>query len=151
MTGRVRARSVDPMSETLSPSPAADAALPQSRHLATEVPGPRSQQLHADRASQVTAGFGTALPVFVNRADGGIIEDVDGNRLIDFASGIAVTSVSAANQRVRERVTAQLQRFTHTCFMVTEYESFTEVCRWLNAHTPGDFDKRTALFTTGAE
>lgn len=139
------------MSQTLSHTPAHTAPLPQSRHLATEVPGPRSQQLHADRASQVTAGFGTALPVFVSRADGGIIEDVDGNRLIDFASGIAVTSVGAANPRVRERVTAQLQRFTHTCFMVTEYESFTEVCRWLNANTPGSFDKRTALFTTGAE
>src|SRR5699024_8767337 len=150
MTGSVRRRSVSAMSETLSPSPAAE-ALPQSRHLATAVPGPRSDQLHADRASQVTTGFGTALPVFVSRADGGIIEDVDGNRLIDFASGIAVTSVGAANQRVRERVTAQPERFPHTCFMVTEYDSFTEVCRWLNAHTPGSFDKRTALFTTGAE
>lgn len=134
-------------------APTVDAAhgLPQSRHLATAVPGPRSEQLHAERQAQVTDGFGVALPVFVDRADGGIIQDVDGNRLIDFASGIAVTSIGASNPRVRQRVTAQLERFTHTCFMVTEYESFTEVCRWLNTHTPGDFDKRTALFTTGAE
>lgn len=127
------------------------APLPQSRHLATAIPGPTSQQLHAQRQAQVTDGFGTVLPVFVDRADGGIIQDVDGNRLIDFASGIAVTSLGASNPRVRERVAAQLERFTHTCFMVTEYESFTDVCRWLNAHTPGDFEKRTALFTTGAE
>lgn len=139
------------MSQTLSHTPAHAAPLPQSRHLATAVPGPRSQQLHAERQAQVTDGFGTALPVFIDRADGGILQDVDGNRLIDFASGIAVTSLGASNPRVRQRVTAQLDRFTHTCFMVTEYESFTEVCRWLNAHTPGDFDKRTALFTTGAE
>ena len=129
----------------------AAAPLPQSRHLATAVPGPRSLQLHAERAEQVSAGFGTALPVFIDRADGGILADVDGNRFIDFASGIAVTSVGAANPRVRRRVAAQLERFTHTCFMVTEYDSFTQVCRWLNRNTPGTFDKRTALFSTGAE
>src|SRR5699024_6486325 len=96
-------------------------------------------------------GFGITLPVFVQRADGGIIEDVDGNRLIDFASGIAVTSLGAANQRVAQRVAQQLEKLTHTCFLVREYESFTRVCAWLNRHTPGDFEKRTALFSTGAE
>ncbi|MCW2134342.1 aminotransferase class III-fold pyridoxal phosphate-dependent enzyme [Arthrobacter sp. VKM Ac-2550] len=125
--------------------------LPQSRHLATAIPGPRSQALHAERQAHVTDGFGIALPVFIDRADGGILQDVDGNRLIDFASGIAVTSIGASNPRVRERVAAQLERFTHTCFMVTEYESFTQVAKWLNEHTPGDFEKRTALFSTGAE
>ena len=99
----------------------------------------------------MSSGFGTALPVFIERADGGILQDVDGNRLIDFASGIAVTSVGAANARIRERVAVQLGKFTHTCFMVTEYDSFTQVCRWLNEHTPGNFPKRTALFSTGAE
>ncbi|GLB65854.1 aminotransferase class III-fold pyridoxal phosphate-dependent enzyme [Arthrobacter mangrovi] len=132
--------------QTSGPAP-----LPQSRHLATAIPGPRSEALHAERRAQVTDGFGIALPVFVERADGGILADVDGNRLIDFASGIAVTSIGASHPRVRERVAAQLERFTHTCFMVTEYESFTQVARWLNEHTPGDFEKRTALFSTGAE
>ncbi|WP_336714520.1 aminotransferase class III-fold pyridoxal phosphate-dependent enzyme [Arthrobacter sp. USHLN218] len=132
--------------QTAGPAP-----LPQSRHLATAIPGPRSEALHAERQAQVTDGFGIALPVFVERADGGILADVDGNRLIDFASGIAVTSIGASHPRVRERVAAQLERFTHTCFMVTEYESFTQVARWLNEHTPGDFEKRTALFSTGAE
>ena len=125
--------------------------LPQTRHLATAVPGPRSAELHARRQQEVTAGFGVTLPVFIDRADGGILQDVDGNRLIDFASGIAVTSVGAANPAVRERVAAQLERFTHTCFMVTEYSAFTEVCAWLNRHVPGGFEKRTALFSTGAE
>jgi 4-aminobutyrate aminotransferase / (S)-3-amino-2-methylpropionate transaminase / 5-aminovalerate transaminase len=127
------------------------APLPQSRHLATAIPGPRSAALHAERLAQVTDGFGVALPVFIDRADGGILQDVDGNRIIDFASGIAVTSIGASNRRVRERVAAQLERFTHTCFMVTEYESFTAVAKWLNEHTPGGFEKRTALFSTGAE
>ncbi|TXN29170.1 4-aminobutyrate--2-oxoglutarate transaminase [Lacisediminihabitans profunda] len=126
-------------------------ALPQSRHLAQPIPGPRSRELQAQRNGEVTSAFGTTLPVFIDRAEGGILQDVDGNRIIDFASGIAVTSVGATNAFVQARVAAQLERFTHTCFMVTEYEGFTEVCRWLNAHTPGSFDKRSALFSTGAE
>ncbi|GAA3690877.1 4-aminobutyrate--2-oxoglutarate transaminase [Arthrobacter ginkgonis] len=140
------------MTETLA-APAAPqlAPLPQSRHLATSIPGPRSLALHAERQAHVTDGFGVALPVFVDRADGGILQDVDGNRIIDFASGIAVTSIGASHAGVRERVARQLERFTHTCFMVTEYESFTQVAKWLNEHVPGAFDKRTALFSTGAE
>ncbi len=125
--------------------------VPQSRHLATSIPGPKSRTLHNKRMQEVTSGFGVTLPVFIDRAEGGILADVDGNRLIDFASGIAVTSVGASNPHVQARVAEQLGRFTHTCFMVTEYDSFTEVAAWLNAHTPGVFEKRTALFSTGSE
>ncbi|WP_460785108.1 aminotransferase class III-fold pyridoxal phosphate-dependent enzyme [Microbacterium tumbae] len=119
--------------------------------LVTEIPGPRSRELHAQRSQAVAAGFGVTLPVFIARAGESTLEDVDGNTLIDFASGIAVTSVGAANARVRENVAAQLELFTHTCFMVTEYEGFVRVAEWLNARTPGDFEKRTGLFSTGAE
>lgn len=126
-------------------------ALSQRRHLATEIPGPRSRELMIERREQVSNGFGAQLPVFIERADGGILLDVDGNQIVDLASGLGPTALGASNTRVRERLLAQLDRFTHTCFMTTEYESFVDVCRWLNEHTPGDFEKRTALFTTGAE
>lgn len=122
-----------------------------ARRLLTELPGPRSRDLEAERRRQVTDAFGNTMPVFIDHALNALLVDVDGNHLIDFASGIAVTSVGAANPRVARRAAAQLERFTHTCFMVTEYASFVDVCRWLNEHTPGDFEKRTALFTTGAE
>lgn len=122
-----------------------------ARRLTTELPGPRSRELEAERRRHVTDAFGITQPVFIDRALDALLVDVDGNHLIDFASGIAVTSVGAANPRVAKRAAAQLERFTHTCFMVTEYSSFVEVCRWLNENTPGDFEKRTALFTTGAE
>lgn len=125
--------------------------VPQRRHLETEIPGPRSREMMEDRRAQVSNGFGAQLPVFIERADGGILLDVDGNRIIDLASGLGPTSLGASNARVRERLVAQLDRFTHTCFMTTEYQSFVDVCRWLNEHTPGDYEKRTALFTTGAE
>ena len=125
--------------------------LPQTRHLATTIPGPASTALHLEREAHVSSGFGVTVPIFINRAEGGILEDVDGNRIIDLAAGIAVASVGATNTHVQARVALQMSKFTHTCFMVTEYDSFTQVAAWLNAHTPGDFDKRTALFSTGAE
>jgi 4-aminobutyrate aminotransferase/(S)-3-amino-2-methylpropionate transaminase len=120
-------------------------------HLLTEIPGPRSRALHAQRDAAVASGFGVTLPVFIASAGTSTLQDVDGNTLIDLASGIAVTSVGAANPRVRQNVAAQLDLFTHTCFMVTEYEGFVRVAEWLNDHVPGDFEKKTGLFSTGAE
>ncbi|WP_119695776.1 aminotransferase class III-fold pyridoxal phosphate-dependent enzyme [Microbacterium halotolerans] len=133
---------------TFAPPDAARLAAPS---VVTEIPGPRSRALHAERESAVSSGFGTVLPVFVDHAEGAVLVDVDGNRFIDLASGIAVTSIGAAHPRVAERIAQQAARFTHTCFMVTEYESFVRVAEWLNARVPGEWDKRTALFSTGAE
>ena len=123
----------------------------QRRRVVTALPGPRSTALQQRRDRALPPGLGTTLPVFVERAGGGIIVDVDGNQLVDFASGIAVTSVGASAPAVVGRVQAQAARFTHTCFLVTEYESYLDVADWLNEHTPGDHPKTTALFSTGAE
>lgn len=126
--------------------------LPEQRRiLKTAIPGPTSVELHEQRTAQLASGLGVALPVFVDHAGGGILVDVDGNHLIDLASGIAVTSVGAADPDVARRVAEQAERFTHTCFLVTEYQGFVDVAAALNRLTPGDHDKRTALFTTGAE
>src|SRR6476646_1382489 len=95
--------------------------LPQERRLVTAVPGPRSQELMARKSAAVADGVGVTLPVFVRRSAGGIVEDVDGNRLIDFGSGIAVTSVGNSAPAVVRRATEQLADFTHTCFMITPY------------------------------
>lgn len=138
------------MTDTLTSLPASG-EVAQRRLLQTPVPGPRSTELHAARGHEVARGFGTTLPVFVERAEGAILVDVDGNQLIDLASGIAVTSVGASHPRVAAAVAEQAARFTHTCFMVTEYEGFVDVARALNRLTPGDHEKRTALYTTGAE
>src|SRR5580698_10274791 len=127
------------------------AQLEQSRHLATAVPGPRSQELMARRAAALPAGVGTTLPVFAARASGGIVQDVDGNRFIDLASGIAVTTVGSSAPRVVAAVTEQVERFTHTCFQVTPYESYVAVCERLNALAPGDHEKRSFLVNSGAE
>ncbi|QIQ02401.1 4-aminobutyrate--2-oxoglutarate transaminase [Streptomyces liangshanensis] len=126
-------------------------AIPQERRLVTAVPGPRSLELQARREAVVAAGVASTLPVFAARAGGGILEDVDGNRLIDFGSGIAVTTVGASAEAVVRRATAQLADFTHTCFMVTPYEGYVEVCEKLAELTPGDHAKKSALFNSGAE
>lgn len=126
-------------------------AVPQERKLVTAIPGPKSQELQARRLTTVAGGVGSVLPVFTARAGGGIIEDVDGNRLIDFGSGIAVTSVGASAEAVVRRASAQLADFTHTCFMVTPYEGYVEVCEALAELTPGDHAKKSALFNSGAE
>ncbi|OBB68836.1 4-aminobutyrate--2-oxoglutarate transaminase [Mycolicibacterium monacense] len=125
--------------------------LEQSRHLATAIPGPKSQQLIDRKAAAVSRGVGTTMPVYAARAQGGIVEDVDGNRLIDLGSGIAVTTIGNAAPRVVEAVAAQAGRFTHTCFMVTPYEGYVAVAEALNRLTPGSGEKRSALFNSGSE
>jgi 4-aminobutyrate aminotransferase/(S)-3-amino-2-methylpropionate transaminase len=125
--------------------------VPQQRLVKTAIPGPRSQELHARKTAAVASGVGTTLPVYVTEAGGGIIVDADGNQLIDFGSGIAVVSVGNAAPRVVSRVQEQVAAFTHTCFMVTPYEGYVAVAEKLNELTPGDHDKRSALFNSGAE
>jgi 4-aminobutyrate aminotransferase/(S)-3-amino-2-methylpropionate transaminase len=126
-------------------------AVPQERRLVTDVPGPKSRELAARKSAAVADGVGVTLPVFVARAGGGVVEDVDGNRLIDFGSGIAVTSVGNSAEAVVRRASAQLADFTHTCFMITPYEGYVEVCEELARLTPGDHAKKSALFNSGAE
>ena len=123
----------------------------QERLLRTQIPGPRSVSLHERKAAAVAQGVGTMLPVYVERAGGGIVVDVDGNQLIDFGSGIAVVSVGNAAPRVVEAVQRQVADFTHTCFMITPYEEYVAVAEALNELTPGSFAKRSALFNSGAE
>ncbi len=125
--------------------------LEQSRHLATALPGPKSQALIDRKGAAVSRGVGTTMPVYAARAGGGIVEDVDGNRLIDLGSGIAVTTIGNASPRVVDAVAAQAADFTHTCFMITPYEEYVAVCEHLNRLTPVKGDTRSALFNSGSE
>ena len=123
----------------------------QERRLVTDLPGPRSTELMARMQAAVAAGVGTTMSVFAERAAGGIVVDVDGNHLIDLGSGIAVTTVGSSAPAVVERAKAQLEAFTHTCFMVTPYDAYVEVCEALAELTPGNHAKKSALFNSGAE
>jgi 4-aminobutyrate aminotransferase/(S)-3-amino-2-methylpropionate transaminase len=125
--------------------------LPQSRHIATEIPGPKSVQALARRKEAVSAGLGMAYPAIIARAEGAIMEDIDGNRIIDLGSGIGVVTVGNANPRVVSRVIEAAQAFTHTNFTTAPYLGYIEVCEALNELTPGKFAKKSILQNSGAE
>ena len=125
--------------------------LEQKRRITGSFPGPKSAALEARRASVVAKGVASSVPVYAADADGGIILDVDGNAFADLGSGIAVTSVGASDPAVVAAVQQQAEHFTHTCFMVTPYEGYVAVAERLAEVTPGDFEKRTVLFNSGAE
>jgi 4-aminobutyrate aminotransferase / (S)-3-amino-2-methylpropionate transaminase / 5-aminovalerate transaminase len=110
-----------------------------------------SVDIHKRRTAAVARGVASVISSYVDHAGGGALVDVDGREWIDFASGIAVTSVGNAAPRVVAAVREQVARFTHTCFMVAPYEAYVSVCETLNSVTPGDFEKRSALFNSGAE
>lgn len=123
----------------------------QRRLLKTEIPGPKSVALTQRRSQAISAGVAMAVPVYIENAGGGILQDVDGNQLIDLGSGIAVTTVGNAAPSVVEAANEQATRVTHTCFMVTGHEPYVELCERLNSLTPGDHEKRSVLFNSGAE
>ena len=125
--------------------------LPQKRSLVTEIPGPESLARLERKRAHVADGVGTMLPVFVVEAGGGVLVDVDGNSLIDLGSGIAVATVGNAAPSVVSRVQEQAAAFTHTCFMITPYDGYVDVCAALAELTPGDHPKKSALFNSGAE
>src|SRR5690242_17734563 len=119
--------------------------------LRTPIPGPRSQALMLRREKAVVRAAYHATPIFVAKAEGAVIEDVDGNRLLDFAGGIGCLNTGHRAPTVVEAVRRQLDQFLHTSFNVLPYESYVAVCERLNALTPGKFRKKTLLVNTGAE
>ena len=126
-------------------------SIAQKRNLVTAIPGPKSTELIKRRAEAVSASLGTAFPVFIERAEGAIILDVDGNSILDLSAGIAVLNVGHSAEKVIENVKTQIDAFTHTCFMVVPYTGYVEVCEALNRLTPGTHKKKSALFNSGAE
>lgn len=119
--------------------------------LVTEIPGPRSRELWAQRNTAVSTAVSVALPIFVSRAWDGYLEDVDGNVLIDLASGIGVSNVGNGNELVIEAVQKQIRDFAHVCFAITPYKEYVAVCERLNAAAPGDHAKKSVLVNSGAE
>ena len=122
-----------------------------SIELKTSIPGPRSKQLAARRAQAVPRGVSQLTPVFVSRSEGAVIEDVDGNRFLDFAGGIGCLNAGHRNPGVVAALHAQADRFLHTCFMVTPYESYVRLAEKLNTLAPGSTPKKTLFLNSGAE
>jgi 4-aminobutyrate aminotransferase/(S)-3-amino-2-methylpropionate transaminase len=120
--------------------------------LRTEIPGPRSRALHAERRRWVSAGVSEARHgVFFARGDGVRLEDVDGNVFLDFAGGIGCVNAGHSARRVLDRARAQLEALQHACFMIAPYEPYVALAAKLCAIAPGTGAKKAALFNSGAE
>jgi 4-aminobutyrate aminotransferase/(S)-3-amino-2-methylpropionate transaminase len=119
--------------------------------LRTPVPGPKSRALAGRREAAVPRGVSQATPVYVARAQDAWLEDVDGNRYLDFAGGIGCLNTGHRSQAVVSAVEAQLQNFLHTCAQVTPYENYVRLAERMNKIAPGDFPKKTFFLNSGAE
>jgi 4-aminobutyrate aminotransferase / (S)-3-amino-2-methylpropionate transaminase / 5-aminovalerate transaminase len=122
-----------------------------SIQLKTSIPGPKASALIQRSSQAVPRGISQLTPMFVNKAEGAMIEDVDGNQLIDLAGGIGCLNVGHRNARVVAAVRKQLDRFLHTCFMLAPYESYVALAEKLNALAPGKTPKKTFFVNSGAE
>ena len=120
-------------------------------NLRTPIPGPKSQDLMRRRNAAVARGVAHATPIFAARAEGAMLEDVDGNRYIDFAGGIGCVNVGHRAPGVLAAIRGQLDAFLHTCFSVAPYGKYIELAEKLNSLTPGKFPKKTILVNSGAE
>ncbi|MDN4596292.1 4-aminobutyrate--2-oxoglutarate transaminase [Leifsonia virtsii] len=138
------------MTDTVS-TPAPVFSVPQERRIVTAVPGPKSQELHERRLAVIPTGVSSALPVYIAKANGAILVDVDGNQFVDFGAGIGVTTVGHTETAVVEAAAGQLQDVIHTLFTITPYEEYVRVAELLAEHTPGDHAKKTVLVNSGAE
>ena len=120
-------------------------------NLITPIPGPKGQAILARRVAALPAGSARATDVVVESASGAVVKDVDGNTFLDFAGGIGIANVGHSPETVVNAVKAQLDKFIHTCAIVTTFEPFIELAEMLHEITPGDFAKKTLFANAGAE
>jgi 4-aminobutyrate aminotransferase / (S)-3-amino-2-methylpropionate transaminase / 5-aminovalerate transaminase len=125
--------------------------VPQQRRIVTAIPGPQSQALQKRRLAAVPVGVNSALPVYIARAHGAILVDVDDNRFLDLGAGIGVTTIGHTNHAVVAAASAQLELLTHAAMTITPYEGYVRVAELLAEHTPGNHAKKTVLQNSGAE
>lgn len=142
-----------PVSAPASSKPAEPSVtdFPRERRVVTSIPGPKSQALQKRREAVVASGVSSGFPIYVERAHGAVIVDIDGNQFIDLGSGIGVTTIGHTDDGVVEAARHQLGELTHGLFTITPYEGYVRVAELLAQHTPGDFAKKSVLVNSGAE
>jgi 4-aminobutyrate aminotransferase / (S)-3-amino-2-methylpropionate transaminase / 5-aminovalerate transaminase len=119
--------------------------------LKTQIPGPKSKALVDRRNAAIPRGLSQGTPIYLAKAEGAVLEDVDGNRYIDFAGGIGCLNTGHRAPGVIAAIQKQLEKFLHVCVQVTGYESYVRLAERLNQVTPGNFPKKTFFVNTGAE
>lgn len=132
----------------------AETPITQERRVVTEIPGPKSRELHARRTAVVPPGVHSVLPVYIDRAHDSVLVDVDGNQIVDVCGGIGVTTIGHTDDAVVAAAEAQLHKVTHTLFTMTPYEPYVRVAEYLAQHVPGSTAEqpyKTLLMNSGAE
>ncbi|MCB1274664.1 MAG: aminotransferase class III-fold pyridoxal phosphate-dependent enzyme, partial [Leucobacter sp.] len=132
----------------------AEDQIVQEPRVVTEIPGPRSRELHARRQAVVPPGVHSVVPVYVERAHGSVLVDVDGNQIVDVCGGIGVTTIGHTDDAVVAAAQAQMAKVTHTLFTMTPYEPYVQVAEYLAKHVPGSTAAKpykTLLMNSGAE
>lgn len=119
--------------------------------LKTSLPGPKSLALLERRKNALPSGLAKSTDIAVDRADGALVWDVDGNQLLDFAGGIGMINVGHSNKEVVQAIKEQLDKYIHTCSLVTTMEPYIVLAELLNSLTPGHFPKKTLLANSGSE
>lgn len=122
-----------------------------SIHLITEVPGPNSRALAARREAATPRGAAKASLIGIERAEGAVVTDVDGNTLLDFAGGIGALAVGHCPPNVVAALKDQAEKLIHFCAIVGTYEPYVRVAELLNESAPGAFPKKTVLLNSGSE
>jgi 4-aminobutyrate aminotransferase/(S)-3-amino-2-methylpropionate transaminase len=117
----------------------------------TSLPGPKAMKLMEVYKENVPKGVFISVPTFIERGEGAVIEDVDGNIMLDFAGGIGVLNIGYSNPEVIEAVKEQSEKFFHTSINIVLYEKYLRLAQKLNELTPGDYKKKTMLTNSGAE
>ncbi|MCY7409151.1 MAG: aminotransferase class III-fold pyridoxal phosphate-dependent enzyme, partial [Chitinophagales bacterium] len=120
-------------------------------NLITEIPGPKSKAIIERRKNSMPAGLAKSTEIAIDHADGGVVYDVDGNRLLDFAGGIGMLNVGHRNEKVVTAMKEQLEKYLHICTLVATPEPYVELAELLNSITPGNFPKKTLLANSGSE
>ncbi len=120
-------------------------------NLVTAIPGPKSQELIKQRNEYVPAGVYLVQPVTIAKSKGALVEDVDGNTLLDFTSGIGVTSLGHCTEEIVETITAQAKKLIHSCIHVGNYQVYTDLAMKLCEITPGNYKKRAMMLNSGSE
>lgn len=113
--------------------------------------GSSNADLQERKLAAIARGQGNIAPVYIERGENAELWDVEGNRYVDFGTGIAVCNTGHSNPRVVAAVKDQVERFSHTCVMVTPYETAVRLAEALNQLAPGDTPKKSIFVTTGAE
>ena len=123
----------------------------QKPELKTNLPGPKSKELMKFRDEYVPQAIYKTTPIFIKRGEGAVVEDVDGNKLLDFAAGISVLNIGYSHPELVRAVKEQAEKFFHSCFNVLPYESYVQLAKILCEVTPGDFKKKAFFVNSGAE